>query len=67
MSAKETALELIGSLPDDCSWQDIQYRVFVRTKIEEGLEDSRQGRVVPHEEVLRMVEQWAASSGQTQP
>lgn len=49
-SAKETALELIGRLPEDATLADIVYELEIRKKIEEGLAASRENRVIPHDE-----------------
>jgi predicted transcriptional regulator len=50
---KQAILELAKSLPDDCTWDDVMYRLYVRQKIEAGLKDADQGRVVSHEEVFK--------------
>jgi predicted transcriptional regulator len=55
---KQAAQETLESLPEDCSFEDIEYHLFVRARIEEGLRDVEEGRVVSHEEVKRMVEMW---------
>ena len=52
-TVKEQAVELIGHLPDDATWEDVLYAVYVRKKIEAGLKDGEEGRVVPHEEVKK--------------
>jgi predicted transcriptional regulator len=54
MSAvKEEALKLINGLREDASWEDLIYQMYVRKKIERGIEAAEQGRVVTHEEVKR--------------
>jgi hypothetical protein len=50
-SAKETALELIGGLPDDATLAEIVHQLEVRQKIEEGLAASRENRVISHDKV----------------
>ena len=45
-------------LPDDCSLEDIQYHLYVLEKIRRGLDDSRNGRTVPHEDVARRLSHW---------
>jgi len=50
-TAKHVAIELIEQLPDDASWEDILYTLYVRQQIEAGREDVAAGRVTPHEEV----------------
>ena len=51
--AKQEALKLIDGLPEEASWDDIIYQVYVRKKIEKGIEAAEQGRVVAHDEVKR--------------
>jgi predicted transcriptional regulator len=54
MSAiKEAVLEMVKSLPDECTWDDVMYRLYVRQKIEAGIKDADEGRVVPHDEVFK--------------
>jgi predicted transcriptional regulator len=50
-TAKHIAHELIEQLPDDASWEDILYALYVRQQIEEGLDDVAAGRVTPQEDV----------------
>jgi predicted transcriptional regulator len=50
---KEEAITLIKSLPDNCSWDDIIYELYVKKKIEIGLEAAKEGRVVSHEDVKK--------------
>jgi predicted transcriptional regulator len=50
---KEEALKLINSLPEETSWEDVIYQVYVRKKIEKGIEAADQGRAVAHDEVKK--------------
>ena len=43
---KEAARQLIDHLPDKASWDDIMYELYVKQKIEEGLKDAAEGRVI---------------------
>jgi predicted transcriptional regulator len=52
-AVKEEALKLINSLREDASWEDLIYQMYVRKKIERGIEAAEQGRVTTHEEVKR--------------
>lgn len=51
-SVKDSVLELVRQLPDECTWDDVMYQIYVRQKIEAGLADLEQGRTVPHDEVF---------------
>lgn len=48
--AKEEVRRLLELLPDDVSLEDIQYHIYVRQKIERGLEDVAAGRTISEEE-----------------
>ena len=61
-TAKYEAQKLIELLPDDASFEDIQYQLYVRQKIDRGLADARDGRVIDHEEVQRRVASWGEES-----
>jgi predicted transcriptional regulator len=50
-TAKQAAREIIDHLPDQATWDDIMYELYVKEKIEQGLADIDAGRTVPHERV----------------
>jgi predicted transcriptional regulator len=66
MPVKEQAIELIKSLPDDCTFEDIQYHLYVRAKVEKGIRAIDEGRVVSQDEAEKKVKEWVKSSGQIQ-
>ena len=51
---KAEAHRLIDSLPDDATWEELQYRIEVCQSIERGLADSRAERTVSHEAVCKL-------------
>jgi cell division protein FtsX len=50
---KEEVRKMLDRLPDDSSFEDIQYHIYVREKIERGLKDVAEGRVLSQEDVER--------------
>ena len=48
---KEKAENLLKNLPEDATWDDLMYRIYVRQAIEDGLEDSEAGRTLDVKEV----------------
>jgi hypothetical protein len=50
---KASVREALETLPDDASWDDVMYRLYVRRKIEAGLRDVGEGKTLPVEEVRR--------------
>jgi hypothetical protein len=57
-TAKEDVRALLDRLPDDASLNEIQYHIYVRQKIEKGLEAIRTGNLVPPEEIERRFARW---------
>lgn len=53
-TTKEEAMQLISRLPEEATWEDIMYRLYVKRKIEEGIEAAEQGRVVSHDDVKKL-------------
>lgn len=49
-SAKQAAQQIIDHIPDQASWDEIMYELYVKQKIETGLDDFESGRVISHEE-----------------
>ena len=47
---KQVAAEGILNLPDDSTWDDIMYYLYVNQKIDKGLEDIEKGAVYTREE-----------------
>ncbi len=50
---KQQAHILVDSLPDDATWDDLMYKIYVRKAIEAGIEDADAGRLVDVKEVRR--------------
>ncbi len=52
-NVKEEARRLVENLPEDVTWDDLMYRIYVRQAIEAGLADSDADRVVEVEDVRK--------------
>ncbi len=57
-TAREEIKELLDRIPEDSSYEDIQYHIYVRQKIQRGLEAIEEGRVVSEEEAERRLARW---------
>ncbi|WP_200879188.1 hypothetical protein [Paenibacillus tyrfis] len=55
---KDEVKQIIDNLPDDCSLEDIQYTLYVRKKIQKGLDDIDKGDVISHEEMEKRMSKW---------
>ena len=61
-TAKKQALKMVKKLPEKATWDDIMYEIYVRKKIEAGINAADEGRVVPHEDVKkRFLKKYPAS------
>ena len=52
-TAKQAARDLIDHLPEQASWDDIMYELYVKQKIQAGLKAVEEGRTVPHDEAKK--------------
>jgi predicted transcriptional regulator len=57
-TAKDEVRQLLEDLPEDASYEDIQYRIYVRQKVENSLAEAERGEVVPHEEASKRLAKW---------
>ncbi len=53
LTAKERARRIVDRLPDDATWEDLEYEVGVARGIAEGIRALEEGRVVSRAEVRR--------------
>lgn len=64
MDVKNHAIDLIKALPGDCTFEDIQYHLYVCEKVKRGIQAVEDGRIVSQEEAERKTMEWLKSSGQ---
>ena len=57
-TAKKEVQKMLEQIPDDSSFEDIQYHIYVREKIEHGLKDIEEGRILDQEEIERRMSKW---------
>ena len=68
MSAiKDQAIDVIKSLPEDCTMEDIQHHLYVCEKVRRGIRAIDEGRVCSQDEAELKVKAWLESSGPSQP
>ncbi|MCI0495363.1 hypothetical protein L0Z72_10190 [candidate division KSB1 bacterium] len=58
ITAKEQVRKILDVIPDDVTFEDIQYHIYVREKIERGLRDIEEGRILTQEEVEQRMAKW---------
>jgi hypothetical protein len=57
-TAKQDVESLLNRLPDNCSVEDIQYHLYVLSKVRRRLEDAREHGTVSEQEVDTRLSQW---------
>jgi Uma2 family endonuclease/predicted transcriptional regulator len=57
-TAKQDIRQLLDKLPEDSTYEDIQYHIYVRQKVAKGLEDVEEGRVLSQDEVQERMGRW---------
>ena len=57
-NAKAEARKIIDALPDDVTYEDIHYHLYVREKIERGLRAIDAGQHVSQEQAEQQLREW---------
>lgn len=57
-TAKEEVRKMLDQIPEDATFEDIQYHIYVQEKIERGMNDIKEGRVLSQEEIERRMSKW---------
>jgi hypothetical protein len=57
---KRAILDLVKTLPEDCTFEDVQYQLYVRQKVERSMQAAADGRVHSHEQVKKRLAKWLA-------
>jgi hypothetical protein len=52
-TAKKQALAMVKKLPENATWDDIMYEIYVRKKIDASVTAADAGKVLPHIEMKK--------------
>ncbi|SDI26874.1 hypothetical protein [Natribacillus halophilus] len=55
---KEQVKDIIDNMPENSSFEDLQYTIFVQSKIQGGLQAVENGDIVSQDEVEKRIEKW---------
>lgn len=58
ISIKEEVMNMIKTLPDECSYDDIMAEIYFKQKIDQGLKDIEEGKVISHEDAKKRLNKW---------
>lgn len=55
---KDRVKEIIDKMPENSSYEDLQYNIYVQSKIQKGLDALENGDVVSGEDLESRIERW---------
>ena len=55
---KEEVQRLLDTLPEEASFEDIQYHIYVQQAIRRGLEAAARGELVEQDDVEKRMTKW---------
>ena len=58
MTKKEIAIKTLQEMPDWATWEEIEERIRFLAAIDKGLEDIKNGKVIPHKAVKESLKEW---------
>ena len=58
MAVKDIAKQVIDTLPDEASMDDIIHALYINVKFEHGEREIREGKGVSHEEAKHRLQKW---------
>jgi hypothetical protein len=57
-TVKQEALRILEQLSDNVSWEEIQYHLYVRQKIERARQQVQEGKVLTQDDVEARMTKW---------
>ena len=57
-TAKEEVRGLLENLPDEATFDEIEYQIYVLHEIREGIAEADRGELIDHEEVKARMAKW---------
>jgi len=55
---KQQVIQIIQSLPDDVTLDDIMAELYFKLQVDAGLKEIDEGKGIPHEEVEKRMSKW---------
>lgn len=61
VAIKQEAQDMIQNLPDNCTYEDIQYHLYVVEKIKNGISRAENGEVSSHKDAKERMAKWLSN------
>jgi predicted transcriptional regulator len=55
---KEQVQQLLDTLPEEVSFEDIQYHIYVQQAVRRGIEAADRGELIDQDEIERRMARW---------
>jgi hypothetical protein len=55
---KEEIRKMLDTLPDDATWEDVQYSIYIRERVERGRREADQDQLTEQGEVEARMTRW---------
>jgi predicted transcriptional regulator len=55
---KEAVIQIIKSLPEDVTIDDIMAELYFKLQVDAGLRELNEGKRIPHEQVEKRMSKW---------
>jgi hypothetical protein len=50
-NTKEEIRRILDALPDDATWEDVQYSIYVRERVERGKAEAAEGKLTDQDQI----------------
>lgn len=61
VAVKQEAQQMIQNLPENCTYEDIQYHLYVVEKIKNGIDRAQKGETSSHEDAKVRMAKWLSN------
>ncbi len=58
MTVKDVARQVIETLPDEATIDDVIHALYIKAKFNHGENEIREGKGIPHEEAMKIIQKW---------
>ncbi|KIM06965.1 MAG: threonyl-tRNA synthetase [Sulfurovum sp. FS08-3] len=61
VAIKQEVQNMIQNLPDNCTYEDIQYHLYVVKKIKNGMNRAKKGEASSHKDAKERMAKWLSN------
>jgi len=61
LAVKQEAQEMIQNLPDNCTYEDIHYHLYVVEKVKNGITRAEEGELSSYQDAKERMSKWLSN------